>query len=69
MGCYLKNDDGLYLKDIDSANTDIIFTSDRNEAKNYHGGEWFADTELEYVKFHFRDRDEVKTLKMVNEYA
>ena len=65
----MKNNDGLYLKDIDSVNTDITFTSDRSEAKLYHGGDWFAETELEYVKFHFKDRDEVKTLRCVNEYA
>lgn len=62
MGLFLKNADGLYFKEIDSANSDIIFTPHRAEAKNYNGGEWFADTELEYVKFHFKDRPEVKTL-------
>lgn len=67
MGCYLKNDDGIYLKDIDSVNTEIFFTSDRQEAKDYPG-EWYADTELEYVKFHFKDKDEVKTMKYVVEH-
>lgn len=62
MPYVLKNADGLFLKSIDSANTDITFTNKASEAKVYNGGEWFADTELEFVKFHFKDRPEVKTL-------
>ena len=67
MGCYLKNDEGLFLKDIDSVNSEVTFTDNIMEAKNYHGGDWFADTELEYVRFHFKDKDEVKTLHVAHQ--
>lgn len=66
MAHYLKNDEGLYLKEIDSVNTTITFTESTFEAKTYNG-DWFADTELEYVKFHFKDKEEVKTLHAVYE--
>ena len=54
-GYFLRNDDSVYVKDVDTANCLISFTENVNEAKKYDG-EWFADTELEYLKFHFKDK-------------
>lgn len=65
MGCYLKNDNGIYFEDVDSATGEITFTDNVARAKNYTNGSWFADTELEYIKFHFKDREEVKTMQIV----
>lgn len=65
MGHYLRNDEGQFLKEIDSVNSEITFTDKMEEAKFYGGGSWFAETELEYVKFHFKDRKEVETLQSV----
>lgn len=67
MTYLLKNDEGQYLSDIDSAESKVTFTTVQKDAKQYGGGEWFADTELEYVKFHFKDRPEVATLHVVRE--
>lgn len=67
MGLFLKSESGMYLKNIDSANGTIELTPFVSEAKHYSGGEWFAETELEYVKFHFKDNEDVKTMRTVIE--
>lgn len=67
MAYVLKNKAGLFLKSIDFTTPDITFTNNLSDAKVYNGGEWFADTELEFVKFHFKDRPEVQTLRTVYE--
>lgn len=59
-GYTLKNKEKqLYLKSIDTKNETIEFTSNVNEAKVYDGGEWFANTELEYIQFHFPQEEEI----------
>lgn len=56
MEYYLKNaKKGLYLKEIDTVNKDLTFTKDINEAKKYCEGGWYADTELEFIQFHFKE--------------
>ena len=57
---FLKNKDKqLYLKSIDTLNAKIEFTDKQNEAKQYEGGRWYADTELEYLIFHFPQEKEI----------
>lgn len=59
-GYVLKNKDKqLYLKSIDTENEKIEFTKEVNEAKVYDGGEWFANTELEFLQFHFPQHEDV----------
>lgn len=62
----LKNDKEQYLKEINTANQKVIFTNNKNEAKTY-SGEWFAETELEFINFHFKEQEDVKTLHMIYE--
>lgn len=60
------NDNGkTYLKEVDTKDMVIHFTDHPSEAKQY-SNEWFADTELEFIKFHFKDNENVKQL--VREY-
>lgn len=60
------NDNGkTYLKEVDTKDMAIYFTNHVSEAKQY-SNEWFADTELEFIKFHFKDNENVKQL--VREY-
>ena len=42
----------MYVKEVDTANQKLEYTNDINEAKVYET-EWFAQTELEYLMFHF----------------
>lgn len=59
-GYYLKNNNkGLYLKNIDTQNETIEFTTKISEAKMYGGGEWYANTELDFAKFHFPQEEEI----------
>ena len=62
----LKNDNGQFLKSIDTVNQKAIFTKDKYDARSYDG-EWFAETELEFVKFHFKKQEQVESLHMVYE--
>ena len=39
----------------------IHFTDHPSEAKQYTN-EWFADTDLEFIKFHFKDNEIAKHL-------
>ena len=60
------NDNGkTYLKEVDTKNMVLHFTNHASEAKHY-SNEWFADTELEFIKFHFKDNENAKQL--VREY-
>lgn len=54
-----------YLKEVDTKDMVLHFTNHVSEAKHY-SNEWFADTELEFIKFHFKDNENVKQL--VREY-
>ena len=59
---YLKNDEGEFLKNINTSEGVIEFTPNKKEAKPYLNGEWFATTELEFIKFHFEEDENVATL-------
>jgi len=63
-GYFLCNDDGVYVKSLDTANHKLEFTNDINEANNYTGGTWFAETALDFLKFHFKEhKDVLNTMK------
>lgn len=38
----------------------LHFTDHPSEAKQYTN-EWFADTELDFIKFHFKDNETAKS--------
>lgn len=60
----LRNPDGIMVKSFDTVNTVIEFTTDVNEALNYDRGEWFANSELEYLQFHCKEHmDKLKDMK------
>ena len=52
--CVLKNENGVMIKSIDTANTKLELTTDPKEAFNYINGEWFAKSELEFLQFHYK---------------
>ena len=54
-GYYLRNDKGEYVKSLDTENHALEFTTNKDEAKNYTNGSWFAETELDFLKFHFKE--------------
>lgn len=58
-GYFLRNDNGDYVKSLDTENHVLEFTKDVNEAKNYIEGTWFAETELDFLKFHFKEQKEI----------
>ena len=60
MKLTLKNKDGDFLKEIDTEETQISFTSNKKEAKTYQN-EWFATVEAEYVQYHFKELGEKVT--------
>ena len=49
-----------YLKEVDTKDMVIHFTDNPSEAKQY-SNEWFADTELDFIKFHFKDNETAKS--------
>ena len=53
--CVLKNENGVMIKSIDTANTKLELTTDPKEALNYVNGEWFAKSELEFLQFHYKE--------------
>lgn len=64
MKIVLKNDDGLMIANIDRVNAKIEFTTNPTEAITYNQGDWFATTELEYLKFHMgKDYKELNTMQ------
>ena len=64
MGYFLKNEDAEFVKAIDNAEGTIEFTDNIREAKNYSQGSWFAETELDYIKFHFKEEPKTKGLRV-----
>jgi hypothetical protein len=62
-GYFLRNDKGEYVKSLDTENHVLEFTTDANEAKNYTNGSWFAETELDFLRFHFKEfKDTLDTM-------
>lgn len=53
--CVLRNEKGVMVKSIDTANTKLELTTDPKEALNYSQGDWFARSELEFLQFHYKD--------------
>lgn len=53
--CVLRNEKGVMVKTIDTANTKLELTTDPKEALNYSQGDWFARSELEFLQFHYKD--------------
>ena len=56
----VKNKDE-YLKSIDTKNGKIEYTNDKRQAKVY-SDMWFSDTEIDFIKFHFKDDKRSKEL-------
>lgn len=50
-----------YLKSIDTRNGKIEYTNDKSQAKVY-SDMWFLDTEIDFIKFHFKDDKRSKEL-------
>ena len=50
-----------YLKSIDTKNGTIEYTNDKRQAKVY-SDMWFSDTEIDFIKFHFKDDKRSKEL-------
>lgn len=64
MGYFLKTEDAEFVKAIDNAEGTIEFTTKLSEAKNYTQGSWFAETELDYIRFHFKEDPRIKGLRV-----
>lgn len=58
---YILSNGKKYLKEIDTKDMVLHFTDYPSEAKHY-SNEWFADTDLEFIKFHFKDNETAKQL-------
>ena len=56
----VKNKDE-YLKSIDTRNGKIEYTNDKSQAKVY-SDMWFSDTDIDFIKFHFKDDKRSKEL-------
>ena len=50
-----------YLKSIDTRNGKIEYTNDKSQAKVYTDT-WFSDTEIDFIKFHFKDDERSEEL-------
>ena len=50
-----------YLKSIDTKNGKIEYTNDKRQAKVY-SDMWFSDTDIDFIKFHFKDDKRSKEL-------
>ena len=50
-----------YLKSIDTRNGKIEYTNDKRQAKVY-SDMWFSDTDIDFIKFHFKDDKRSKEL-------
>lgn len=62
-GYFLRNDDGEYVKSLNTKEHKLEFTTDIYKAKNYINGSWFAETELAFLKFHFKEyKDKLSTM-------
>lgn len=53
---YILGNGKKFLKEINTENMVLHFTDNPSEAKQYTN-EWFADTELDFIKFHFKDNE------------
>ena len=58
---YILSNGKKYLKEVDTKDMVIHFTDYPSNAKQY-SHEWFADTDLEFIKFHFKDNKIAKQL-------
>lgn len=58
---YILSNGKKYLKEVDTKDMVIHFTDYPSNAKKY-SNEWFADTDLEFIKFHFKDNEIAKHL-------
>ena len=58
---YILSNDKKYLKEVDTKDMVLHFTDYPSNAKQY-SNEWFADTDLEFIKFHFKDNETAKQL-------
>lgn len=43
-----------YLESIDTKNEKIKYTDNMCKAKKYSNS-WFSDTDIDFIKFHFKD--------------
>ena len=53
---YILGNGKKFLKEINTEDMVLHFTDNPSEAKPY-SNEWFADTELDFIKFHFKDNE------------
>lgn len=53
---YILGNGKKFLKEINTEDMVLHFTDYPSEAKQY-SNEWFADTELDFIKFHFKDNE------------
>mgnify|MGYP000127449011 CR=1 FL=1 len=53
---YILGNGEKFLKEVDTKDMVLHFTDNPLEAKQYTN-EWFADTELDFIKFHFKDNE------------
>lgn len=53
---YILGNGKNFLKEINTEDMVLHFTDNPSEAKQYTN-EWFADTELDFIKFHFKDNE------------
>ena len=58
---YILGNGIKFLKEINTEDMVLHFTDNPSEAKQY-SNEWFADTDLEFIKFHFKDNEIAKQL-------
>lgn len=58
---YILSNGKKYLKEVDTKDMVIHFTDYPSNAKQY-SNEWFAETDLEFIKFHFKDNEIAKQL-------
>lgn len=53
---YILGNGKKFLKEINTEDMVLHFTDNPSEAKQY-SNEWLADTELDFIKFHFKDNE------------
>ena len=62
------NGDVLWVKSIDKVNETLEFTPNKEEAY-YRDGDFYTRSELDFIKFHFKDKyPEVKNLVATDLY-
>lgn len=57
--------DGMFIKDIDKANTKLTFTNNVREAYERSSG-YYVQAEMDFLRFHFKD--EYPCVAFVKEY-